>query len=155
MTTFQTIGTQIAKLRKDKNITQEELAKNLGISAQAVSKWENGGAPDVDMLPEIADFFDISIDILFGRKNENAETGFTQQAYLERLDAVQREMSANSMQVYNDTIKSLVALEFEDDEAKNDAINNITGTFMYRDELQMKLMENYKRLYEQGLQDKK
>ena len=51
MTTIQTIGTQIAKLRKDKNITQEELAKNLGISAQAVSKCENGGAPDVDMLP--------------------------------------------------------------------------------------------------------
>ena len=155
MTTIQTIGTQIAKLRKDKNITQEDLAKKLGVSAQAVSKWENGGATDVEMLPEIADYFDVSMDFLFGKKTENTETAFTQQAYLERLDAVQREMSANSMQVYNDTIKSLVGFEFTDDEAKNDAINNITGAFMYRDELQMKLMENYKRLYEQGLQDKK
>ena len=155
MTTIQTIGTQIAKLRKDRNITQEDLAKKLGVSAQAVSKWENGGAPDVEMLPEIADYFDVSMDFLFGKKTENTEAAFTQQAYLECLDAVQREMSANSMQVYNDTIKRQVALEFEDDEAKNDAINNITGTFMYRDELQMKLMENYKRLYEQGLQDKK
>ena len=155
MTTIQNISAQIAKLRKDKNITQEELAKNLGISAQAVSKWENGGAPDVEMLPEIADYFDVSMDFLFGKKNDNKDTDFAQQAYLQRLDAIQREMSVNSMQVYNDTIKSLVALEFEDDEAKNDAINNITGTFMYRDELQMKLMENYKRLYEQGLQDKK
>lgn len=155
MTTIQTIGTQIAKLRKDKNITQEELAKNLDVSAQAVSKWENGGAPDIELLPGIADYFGVSIDVLFGKKKENMEVGFTQQAYLERLDTVQREMSVNSMRVYNDTIKSLVAFEFTDDEAKNEAINNITGTFMYRDELQMKLMENYKRLYEQGLQDKK
>ena len=155
MTTIQNISAQIAKLRKDKNITQEELAKNLGISAQAVSKWENGGAPDVEMLPEIADYFDVSMDFLFGKKNDNKDTDFAQQAYLQRLDAIQREMSVNSMQVYNDTIKSLVAFEFTDDEAKNDAINNITGTFMYRDELQMKLMENYKCLYEQGLQDKK
>ena len=132
-----------------------ELAKNLGISAQAVSKWENGGAPDVEMLPEIADYFDVSMDFLFGKKNDNKDTDFAQKAYLQRLDAIQREMSVNSMQVYNDTIKSLVAFEFTDDEAKNDAINNITGAFMYRDELQMKLMENYKRLYEQGLQDKK
>lgn len=155
MTTIQNISAQIAKLRKDKNITQEELAKNLGISAQAVSKWENGGAPDVEMLPEIADYFDVSMDFLFGKKNDNKDTDFAQKAYLQRLDAIQREMSVNSMQVYNDTIKSLVAFEFTDDEAKNDAINNITGAFMYRDELQMKLMENYKCLYEQGLQDKK
>ncbi len=151
MTTIQTIGTQIAKLRKEKNITQDELAKNLDVSAQAVSKWENGGAPDIELLPKIADYFDVSIDVLFGKKKDNMEVGFTQQAYLERLDAVQREMSANSMRVYNDTVKSLVALEFTDDEAKNEAINNITGAFMYRDELQMKLMENYKRLYEQGM----
>ena len=58
MTTIQTIGTQIAKLRKDKNITQEELAKNLDVSAQAVSKWENGGAPDIEMMPKIADYYD-------------------------------------------------------------------------------------------------
>ena len=64
MTTIQTIGTQIAKLRKDRNITQEDLAKKLGVSAQAVSKWGNGGAPDVEMLPEIADYFDVSIDYL-------------------------------------------------------------------------------------------
>ncbi|MBQ8497285.1 MAG: helix-turn-helix transcriptional regulator [Clostridia bacterium] len=155
MTTIQTIGTQIAKLRKEKNITQDELAKNLDVSAQAVSKWENGGAPDIELLPKIADYFDVSIDVLFGRKNANTESGLTQQAYLERLDSVQREMSVNSMRVYNDTIKSLVALEFENDEAKDAAINNISGTFCYRDELQMKLMQSYQRLYEQGLQDKK
>ena len=63
----QTIGTTIAKLRKEKNVTQEELASKVGVSSQAVSKWENGGMPDADLLPRIADFFEVSIDTLFGR----------------------------------------------------------------------------------------
>ena len=63
----QTIGTIIAKLRKEKNVTQEELASKVGVSSQAVSKWENGGMPDAELLPRIADFFEVSIDTLFGR----------------------------------------------------------------------------------------
>ena len=64
----ESIGKVIAKLRKDMNITQEEIAKAVGISAQAVSKWENGGVPDTELLPKIADFFNVSIDTLFGRE---------------------------------------------------------------------------------------
>ncbi len=62
------IGQIISELRKSKGSTQEELANAVGISAQAVSKWENGGMPDTELLPAIADFFDIPIDRLFGRK---------------------------------------------------------------------------------------
>ena len=58
---------QIQKLRKQKGITQEQLAVHLGVSAQAVSKWENGSYPDGDLLPVIADFFGVSIDSLYGR----------------------------------------------------------------------------------------
>ena len=61
------IGTIIAKLRKEKGATQEDLARHAGVSAQAVSKWENGGVPDTELLPKIADFFEISLDTLFGR----------------------------------------------------------------------------------------
>ena len=62
------IGQRILELRKTHGSTQEELANVVGISAQAVSKWENGGAPDTELLPAIADFFNIPIDRLFGRK---------------------------------------------------------------------------------------
>lgn len=62
-----TIGSVIAKLRKELGCTQEELAKAVGVSAQAVSKWENGGVPDTELLPSIADYFKISVDALFGR----------------------------------------------------------------------------------------
>ena len=65
---IQHIGTTISALRKEKGVTQEELAKHVGISAQAVSKWENGGVPDIELLPKIADYFGISIDRLFGRE---------------------------------------------------------------------------------------
>jgi len=63
-----TISQNIAKLRREKQAKQEELANYVGVSAQAVSKWENGGMPDTDLLPKIADFFGSSIDTLFGRK---------------------------------------------------------------------------------------
>lgn len=63
------IGLNILALRRKKGITQEELARYVGVSAQAVSKWENGGVPDTELLPKIADFFEISIDKLFDREN--------------------------------------------------------------------------------------
>ncbi|MDR2606189.1 MAG: helix-turn-helix transcriptional regulator [Oscillospiraceae bacterium] len=58
---------KIAELRKAKGVTQEELANAVGVTAQAVSRWENGGAPDLELLPAISDFFEVSIDCLFGR----------------------------------------------------------------------------------------
>jgi transcriptional regulator with XRE-family HTH domain len=65
----ENIGSTILKLRKEKNITQEELAQILGVTNQAVSKWERcGGSPDIELLPLIADYFGISIDELFGRE---------------------------------------------------------------------------------------
>ena len=64
---IEIIGKQIASLRKEKGIKQEELASYVGVSTQAVSKWENGGVPDTELLPKIADFFSVSVDSLFGR----------------------------------------------------------------------------------------
>ena len=63
-TTFQT-------LRKNRGVTQEQLATHLGVSPQAVSKWENGSYPDGDLLPRIADYFEVSIDYLYGRAKDN------------------------------------------------------------------------------------
>jgi transcriptional regulator with XRE-family HTH domain len=65
----ETMGTRIAALRKQRELTQEALGNAVGVSAQAVSKWENGGTPDVELLPAIADTLGVSIDDLFGRTN--------------------------------------------------------------------------------------
>lgn len=62
------LNENIAFFRKKRGITQEELANALGVTNQAVSKWESGKcAPDIQLLPDIAEYFNISIDELFGR----------------------------------------------------------------------------------------
>lgn len=68
---------QLQALRKERQITQEQLASHLGVSPQAVSKWENGSYPDGDLLPKIADYFEVSIDYLYGRTK--GETSIEQQ----------------------------------------------------------------------------
>lgn len=61
------IGSTIAKCRKGKGVTQEELAAYLGVSKPAVSKWESGQSyPDILLLPVLAAYFDISVDDLLG-----------------------------------------------------------------------------------------
>ena len=69
------IGIKIRLLRKEKKVTQEELAEYLHISPQAISKWERGASgPDIDLLPKLAIFFDTSLDNLldFDRSRVNA-----------------------------------------------------------------------------------
>ena len=67
---MNTVGENIAALRKQKGFTQEALASAIGVSAQSVSKWENNtNMPDIMLLPIIADVFQVSIDNLFGRQN--------------------------------------------------------------------------------------
>ena len=65
------IGHKIQELRKQKGITQEELAAELGVTAAAVSKWENGYTlPDILMLCALADFFGVTTDELLGRNTQ-------------------------------------------------------------------------------------
>lgn len=63
---MEKIGDNIRLLRKTKGVTQEELAEAVHVSFQAVSKWENGGTPDIEILPALASFFGVSIDELMG-----------------------------------------------------------------------------------------
>ena len=61
------IGSNIKKYRKQRRITQEQLAEVLGVSDQAVSRWENGTTyPDIELLPTIALYFGITLDELMG-----------------------------------------------------------------------------------------
>ena len=62
------LGKTILQLRRKQNITQDELAAELGVTAAAVSKWENGYTlPDILMLCALADYFQVTTDELLGR----------------------------------------------------------------------------------------
>lgn len=68
------LGEKIRELRKRDSRTQDALANALGVTGQAVSRWEaNGGFPDMEMIPAIANYFHITIDELFGYNSDREE----------------------------------------------------------------------------------
>lgn len=68
------LGEKIAQLRKDKNMTQSELAEKMCITDKAVSKWERSlSSPDIRTIKKLAEVFDVSIEELMGEVAETAE----------------------------------------------------------------------------------
>lgn len=68
------LGNNIRQLRRRDKKTQEALAEALGVTSQAVSRWESGGSyPDMNLIPSIANFFGVSIDELFGYTNQREQ----------------------------------------------------------------------------------
>ena len=67
------LGSRITEYRKTKGITQDQLAEHMGVSSQAVSKWENDlSCPDIALLSKLADYFGITIDKLLRGENSYA-----------------------------------------------------------------------------------
>ena len=69
---LKNFGKRIEESRKRKNMTQENLAEKLGVTNQAVSKWENGLCyPDIELIPTLCAIFEISLDDIFGKAKKN------------------------------------------------------------------------------------
>lgn len=87
------LGEKIKELRKRDGRKQEDLAVALGVTNQAVSRWEsNGGYPDMEMIPAIANYFGISIDELFGYQNDREA----------KIDAIIQKVDAFSIKSRSD-----------------------------------------------------
>lgn len=79
-TSSETLGRRIARLRLAKTATQERLAKELNVSPQAVSKWENDiNYPDISLLPDLARFLGVSVDELLSGASASAQENATAQ----------------------------------------------------------------------------
>lgn len=79
------LGEQMRELRRKNGVTQEDLAQALDVTSQAVSRWETGICyPDMALIPSIANFFGVSIDELFGYKNDRDR----------KIDAILHEVDA-------------------------------------------------------------
>lgn len=80
------LGTKIRELRRRDGRTQEALAEALGVTSQAVSRWESGGSyPDMELMPSIANYFGVTIDELFGYHNDRERKI---QAIMDQVDAL-------------------------------------------------------------------
>jgi len=97
------IGNQIKTLRLEKKVKQEELAEYLGVSAQAVSKWETGAStPDITLLPGIATYFGVAIDELFSISEETQYERIENMFFRERR--IHPETFVQSVRFLNDQI---------------------------------------------------
>lgn len=106
------IGQKIKTLRANKGITQETLAENLGVSYQAVSRWENSiTMPDIQLLPKISIYFGVTIDELFE---------FTRESHLERIENMLEEKSMLNVEEFNNAenyLSELLKKNFKDGKA--------------------------------------
>ena len=72
---MESIGNNIKKIRKQLGLTQEELAMHVGVTPQAVSRWENGtGMPDISLVVPLAKTLRVSTDSLFGINEEKYDS---------------------------------------------------------------------------------
>lgn len=122
----ETIGNRISKYRKEKGMTQEELAGKLGVSSQAVSKWENDAScPDISLLPQLCKLLGITTDeLLTGNTNEVRLVPVEQRKSLDELTLRIRINSADGDKVKVNLPMSLVKVALE---AGIEIIPNMSG----------------------------
>ena len=81
------IAENLKRLRQSCGLTQEQLAERLGVSFQSVSRWENGlSYPDIELIPEIAAFFEVSTDVLMGVEKATMEQNLARDKKILRMD---------------------------------------------------------------------
>lgn len=101
------ISQVIKRLRKEKNITQEELAKFLNVTYQSVSRWENDLAyPDVELIPLIANYFDVTTDVLFGTDETTVE--YKRQECLKTIKEQENIYSDEDFKRFEKTLKEAI-----------------------------------------------
>lgn len=94
-TSSETLGRRIARLRLAKTATQERLAKELNVSPQAVSKWENDiNYPDISLLPDLARFLGVSIDELLSGASASAQESAAAQESTAEVVSVEPDQPA-------------------------------------------------------------
>ena len=92
------IGKQIKILRNRDGVTQDRLADALGVTSQAISKWENEiGYPDIEYIVPIANFFNVTVDALFEHDRSESENKIKE--YCEKLDEMHRNWVDVNMRI--------------------------------------------------------
>jgi len=100
---FDGFGKRIETLRKNKGLTQEELATRLGITSQAVSKWENDASyPDITLLPSICTILGTTLDDLFGKVKDTEGEENTASKFPEKYDGLKLVLAFKNTACYSD-----------------------------------------------------
>ena len=141
------LAANILKYRKKSGLSQEELANKLGVTFQAVSKWENAkAAPDITFLPIMADVFECSIDDLFS---------YMPKYRREELNVLQGDSVPEVMKTYiGNQLKYQLGHNGSTDKLLEIMAENLSGNFELTDENIERLVDAYREMYK-GMRNKK
>ena len=141
------LAANILKYRKKSGLSQEELANKLGVTFQAVSKWENTkAAPDVTFLPCMAEVFECSIDDLFS---------YLPKIKREDLSVLPGDSIPDGMKKYvGDQIKYQLDYDGSTNKFLEIMAENLSGNFELTDENIERLLDAYREMYK-GMRKKK
>ena len=157
MVNIMEIGKIIKKLRRESGYTQEELAEIIGVTSQAVSKWESGaGLPDISQVVPLARALDVNTDVLFGN-NEAEENRLVRELH-ERINVISAEpkydYNATQFDNSDELVARIVALyeEFLHElPTRYDLYLELAGYFAYGEASRIpRAMEIYKRVLERS-----
>lgn len=139
------IGMKIKTLRAMRHITQEQLAVFLGVTPQAVSRWEAGnGYPDIEALPMIADYFSVTTDELLGHNKEVREARLDE--IYKEIDRIKEECASNEAALQ--FAREAVA-EFPSElKLQLNLANEICRNYMWEPSRDVSKLEEAKRIYE-------
>ena len=144
----ETIGKRIARYRKAKNLTQEALANQMGVSSQAVSKWEtDASCPDISALPQLCRILGITTDeLLTGKSEEVKLVPPAERKTLEELTLRIKVLSSDGDKIRVNVPMTLVKLALE---IGVDVVPNVGGE--HGDMMKSIDMEKVVKMVEQGL----
>lgn len=126
-TSSETLGRRIARLRLAKTATQERLAKELNVSPQAVSKWENDiNYPDISLLPDLARFLGVSVDELL-----SGASASTQESASAQGNAAAQESAAGTAEVVSVVADEPAEIVEEPTEQDNQGITTQSSGFSF------------------------
>ena len=141
------LAANILKYRKKIGLSQDELAQKLGVTFQAVSKWENAkAAPDITFLPIMADIFECSIDDLFS---------YMPKSKREALNILPGDSVPEGMKKYiGDQVKYQLDHNGSTDKFLEIMAENLSGNFELTGENIERLLDAYREMYK-GMRNKK
>lgn len=98
---IQKIGIFLKELRKDKNLTQEQLAEKFNVSRRTVSRWENGNnLPDLDILIDLSDFYQVDLrEILDGERKKEQMDKETEEVVLMAVDYTNTQVESHAKRI--------------------------------------------------------
>lgn len=116
------MGKIIMRLRKERKLTQEALAEKLGVTFQAVSKWENdAGMPDISQIVPLASVFGVRTDVLFGLHPDGADAAI---AEVKKVADLPETDNDRCIEMWSDLLKQYPG--------NNEIRRNLSKVYMWR-----------------------